>query len=288
MYDESSQQLANTIHGNYPGAGNTAFARYSTDIFGEFPFYPMHWHEDMEIIKIVSGHARFFIDGQSFSAQEGDFVIVRPFAMHSVVGDGSSLTVDAVVFNVRLTANSGNDRALKYFAPLLNDKNAFACIVSQKDDSYTAFDECVSSLTELSAVTEKDAHERLGKLFLQVYSNRLVQTSQNLTEDKRCYTVKRMLEYVYERFTQEINIKQIAEHCGYSEFYTMKLFKQFTGYSLVDYLNNYRLTVIGRRIRCGEVGFAEMAREAGFNNVSYFNRQFKTLYGCTPKQFKKQ
>lgn len=288
MYDEFSQQLANTIHGNYSGAGNTAFARYNTDIFGEFPFYPMHWHEDMEIIKITSGHARFFVDGQCFSAQEGDFVVMRPFAMHSVVSEGSCLAVDAVVFNVRLTANNGNDRALKYFAPLLNDKNAFACIVSQKDDCYTAFDECVSTLTALPTVTEKDAHECLSKLFLQVYSNRLVQTSQNLTEDKRCYTVQRMLEYVYERFSQEISIKQIAEHCGYSEFYTMKLFKQFTGYSLVDYLNNYRLTLVGRRIRRGEVGFAEMARETGFNNISYFNRQFKKLYGCTPKQFKKQ
>ena len=44
-----------TVHGTplHP------FAKYPTDISEMLPFYPIHWHEEMEVIKVQSGKGSF-------------------------------------------------------------------------------------------------------------------------------------------------------------------------------------------------------------------------------------
>lgn len=263
----------------------TDFAKYKANVFENFPFYPMHWHEDMEIVRVKCGSACFCIDGTKYDATCGDVIVLRPFAMHSILNNGSDLIVEAIVFNVRLLTDA-DGRSLQYFAPLLHDKNAVPAKICPNDEYYSYFDECLSNVFS-NTDQNKDALTCLNELFLQIYSNRLINTAQNLTEDKRCYTVKRALEYIYSEFANEIVVENLSKHCGYSEFYTMKLFKHFTDYSCVDYANNYRLTIAGRKLLGSDCGIAEIAKSIGFNNISYFNRQFKKLYGKTPREFRK-
>lgn len=35
------------------------------------------------------------------------------------------------------------------------------------------------------------------------------------------------------------------------------------------------------------MSFSELATTVGFNNVSYFNKVFKTFLGCTPTEYRK-
>ena len=122
-------------------------------------------------------------------------------------------------------------------------------------------------------------------MFYHIYANRLINVKPNISEDKRCYTVRRALEYIRTEYMNDISIQQIAKYCGYSEFYTMKLFARCTGSSCVDYLNNVRLTAAAAAL-CTDGKIADAARDAGFNNISYFNKQFKRLFGKTPGQYR--
>ena len=269
------------------------FTTYHEEISEMLPFYPIHWHEEMEIIKVQSGRGLFYVDGVKYEASEGDIIILRPFVMHSInrLGD-NDMTRDAMVFNLRLLETEGADVCtLKYFAPLLNEKHSVPCIVRPADSWYGAFDESVRAILscDLSAeAAELDVKANLYRMFYHIYNNRLINAQPNVAEDKRCYTVRLALEYIRAEYMNEITVEKIAKHCGYSEFYMMKLFKQHTGESIVDYVNNYRLTVAGRQLRDTDDDVATIAYQVGFNNVSYFNRQFKKQYAMTPKQFRNQ
>lgn len=276
-----------TVH----GTPLLPFAKYHTNISEMLPFYPIHWHEEVEIIKVQSGRGRFCVDGNWYDAHEGDIFVLRPFVMHSINRlENYDMSLDAIVFNLRLLGSDDADIvSLKYFAPLLNEKHSMPCIVRPSDSWYHAFDQSVTSIflcNENSDGAELDIKANLYWMFYHIYSNRLINVKPNVAEDKRCYTVRMALEYIRAEYMNEISIAQIAKHCGYSEFYTMKLFKQFTGCSCVDYINNYRLTVAGRQLRDTLDDVASVAYQVGFNNISYFNRQFKKQYGMTPKEFR--
>lgn len=269
------------------------FAKYHTNISAMLPFYPIHWHEEMEIIRVQSGKGLFCVDGKKYEASEGDIIILRPFVMHSINRlDNNDMSIDAIVFNLRLLETGGADVCtLKYFAPLLNEKHSVPCIVRPSDSWYHPFDESMTSILmcdEQKEGAELDIKANLYWMFYHIYNNRLLNVSPNVAEDKHSYTVRLALEYIRAEYMNEITIEKVANHCGYSEFYLMKLFKQYTGVSCVDYVNNYRLTVAGRQLRDTDDSVATIAYQVGFNNISYFNRQFKKQYGMTPREFRAQ
>ena len=49
--------------------------------------------------------------------------------------------------------------------------------------------------------------------------------------------------------------------------------------------DNVRLTAAAAAL-CTGGKIADAARDAGFNNISYFNKQFKRLFGKTPGQYR--
>ncbi len=277
-----------TVH----GTPLLPFARYHTNISDMLPFYPIHWHEEVEVIKVQQGEGKFCIDGNWYDAQSRDIFILRPFAMHSINRkEGYDMAMDAVVFNLRLLETGGGDICtLKYFAPLLNEKNAVPCIVKPNDGWYADFDKAVCALFTQndSEGNELQIKAKLYEMFYLIYSNRLMPSAANVTEDKQCYTVRKALEYIRANYAGKITVTDVAKHCGYSEFHLMKLFKHFAGVSCIEYANNYRLTVAGQLLLGSNDEVASIANQVGFDNVSYFNRRFKKQYGTTPKAFRMQ
>ena len=63
-------------------------------------------------------------------------------------------------------------------------------------------------------------------------------------------------------------------------------FKTYTGYSCIDYANNYRLWKSEQLLAETNCAVGKIAREVGFDNASYFNRKFLDLYGVTPSNYR--
>ena len=83
-----------------------------------------------------------------------------------------------------------------------------------------------------------------------------------LTEINQRYFENRMLSYY-------------SDMCNMSESNFRKLFREYTGKSLVEYRNNIRLFEVKKMIASGEFTVAEAAYTAGFNNMSFFYK----IYG---------
>lgn len=274
------------------GSAHLPLARYCLSAEEMLPFYPLHWHEETEIISVRQGKCVLRADGERVIAEEGDVIFLRPFAIHSVNRlENCDVRLDAVVLNVRALCRNDTSGALKSFLPVLNEQNSAPCVVRKEDGFYNGVRLSVDALLACGhgrADTQTDLIKNLRALFNCVFVGERQNADGAEKNERRAYTMKLALEYVRNEYTDTVVVQKLAEHVGYSEFYTMKLFKQFTGYSCVDYVNNYRLSVIGQQLRKTSEDVAIVAKKAGYNNVSYFNRQFKKLYGQTPKEFRKQ
>ena len=75
--------------------------------------------------------------------------------------------------------------------------------------------------------------------------------------------------------------------CGNGSFYFMRFFKQYMHMTCVEYLNQYRMDIAAGKLSAGTESITDIAMDAGFNNISYFNRVFKKSFGMTPREYRK-
>lgn len=101
-------------------------------------------------------------------------------------------------------------------------------------------------------------------------------------------TVAAIRDHVDSFFYQKLSLETLAQQYHYNEKYLGNLFKRNMGISFRDYLNNCRLKYARGRLTDTTSSIVDIASQAGFSNVTYFNRVFKEKYGVTPSKYREK
>jgi AraC-like DNA-binding protein len=101
---------------------------------------------------------------------------------------------------------------------------------------------------------------------------------------------RRVTAFVQAHLTDEaLGVSAIAAHCGVSTRYIQKVFAT-CGFTPTSYILQRRLRLAAMQLRDGrngEKGVLDIALSAGFRDLSYFNRAFRSKFGATPSQFRR-
>ncbi|MEP7144093.1 MAG: helix-turn-helix transcriptional regulator [Ferruginibacter sp.] len=86
----------------------------------------------------------------------------------------------------------------------------------------------------------------------------------------------------------ELNLTKLAEHIGLAPKIISCVLNQHMNKSFNDFVNQYRVHEIKKRLLCSEnekFTIAGLAYECGFNSQPTFQRAFKSIIGITPKEY---
>jgi len=120
---------------------------------------------------------------------------------------------------------------------------------------------------------------------LQTKAKSLIINDTNIFNDTRIGTA---IKFIKNNLTnKDISVDQLAKKAYMSTSHFHKQFKNTLGISPIDYINSEKIRFSKKLIKEGnDIRMSEIAFKAGFNNTSYFNRQFKKMELMTPQQFK--
>ena len=99
--------------------------------------------------------------------------------------------------------------------------------------------------------------------------------------------IAHIVKYIREHLTEQITVDKLAGKACMSASHFYKIFKDTLGESPIDYINFERIKLAKKMMANTNKKLSEIAFLAGFNNVSYFNRQFKKLEMISPSQYRK-
>jgi AraC-like DNA-binding protein len=95
----------------------------------------------------------------------------------------------------------------------------------------------------------------------------------------------RVVSYVDRHLAEPLTIDRLAGEAGVSRFHFCRVFKKAVGMSPISFLTLMRIerakVLLGRNNTVSAV-----ALKVGFNDLSNFNRQFKTITGLTPTAYR--
>lgn len=94
--------------------------------------------------------------------------------------------------------------------------------------------------------------------------------------------VERTLAYITDHIGTPIQVRSLATALGYSPSYLTDLVRRETGKSIQQWLIQTRVTLGERFLRETDLAVDTIARSVGYDDPSYFARQFRQHYGMAP------
>lgn len=97
-----------------------------------------------------------------------------------------------------------------------------------------------------------------------------------------------IFRYIFERYTDNIKLSELAEIAGISNSAFSHYFRKKTGKTFSTFLNELRISHATRLLRETDKKVIEICFESGFNNMAYFNRVFKQTHKINPREYRKR
>ena len=95
------------------------------------------------------------------------------------------------------------------------------------------------------------------------------------------------MQYLKTRYREPLTLATIAAHTGMNPSALCRHFRRHTGKTLTAVLNEIRIAHACQQLYTTNRSISAIAWESGFASQTHFNRQFRTLTGQTPGQYRK-
>jgi signal transduction histidine kinase/ligand-binding sensor domain-containing protein/DNA-binding NarL/FixJ family response regulator len=127
----------------------------------------------------------------------------------------------------------------------------------------------------------------------QLLSERLV-TRKDISPGKIKITTKdeeflaKLLKIIDDNYSDpEFNVEKMVDVSNFGRTVFYNKIKGLTGLSPVEFLRQMRLKIASQLLESSDYNISEIAYMTGFNDDKYFRRCFRTLYGATPTEYRK-
>lgn len=144
---------------------------------------------------------------------------------------------------------------------------------------------------ELVATLETDFKEEDCRLFADILEDhvlRLLEKFGDGSSADQSSLIENVKNYIRENLYYDFSMKETADFFGYNEKYLGRKFKEYTGLTVKEYANRLRIASAEEKLTSTNLKISEVAGMVGFNNVTYFNRVFKSVTGKSPLSYRKQ
>lgn len=96
------------------------------------------------------------------------------------------------------------------------------------------------------------------------------------------------VKYIECNIREDIRIDDVASRVYLSPNYFRKVFKETTGLSLVEYVNNVRISKAKKLLEEDNLSVSQAADAVGMADLNYFSRVFKSIVGEPPSEYKRR
>lgn len=100
-------------------------------------------------------------------------------------------------------------------------------------------------------------------------------------------TIESARDYLFQNFSKDISLQQLAEHCCVSLFHFSRIFKSVMNCSPHQYLKEIRLNHAQLLLQSTELSVGEVALQSGFNSPEHFTTTYRQRFKVNPTELRR-
>lgn len=242
---------------------------------------PCHWHDEFEFIYVTKGSCRITASGNTVHLQKGQGAIINSGELHDMIAenDGSYF---AIVVHPHLCGPECSH--------LLSGAHPFQRLYTNQSPVEAKILENLVAIQRAYEARPVGYELRLKALisdiFAILFEHKLfaVDTAQHHVSTQ---VFEEMITYIHANYAEKLTLELLSEQFNYSKSYIIRLFKQYTGKTPLEYINRYRISLAQLKLTENSKDILEIASEVGMENIGHFINLFRRYTGQTPGKWRK-
>ncbi|KGP82555.1 MULTISPECIES: AraC family transcriptional regulator [unclassified Paenibacillus] len=250
-----------------------------------------HYHDAYEILYLISGDFYYFIGDRTYQVAGGTLLFMDIHERHKLVNSGCNMYERVTLlfkkeFLQYLCTEGQCEELLELF------KSDYRALKMTGKDQYfieQLFQKMIQEEQKQARGYEQYQQILLVELLINLNRKLFDSLTAPLVESNRAHKkVLDIVNYVNQHYMEPLKLCEISRQFDISSSYLCRTFKESTGFSFIEYINNIRIKEARDLLVGSSFNVTEIAGMVGFDNTSHFGRTFKLMMGISPLCFRKQ
>ena len=255
--------------------------------------FPEHKHNYVEMMIVLSGSITHVIDGAELTLGKGEILVMNKHVSHSVKRCGKDDIGVNIIMSDRLIDGVAAELSGTLFSSLIKEN-----FKQEGAPIYLAFftegRKYVENLIEnlLFELTKKegDAGIMTGTVslllrYLSIENRDLLKVGNHKADKDESRRIE-ILSYIRSHY-RTASLSELGERLYLTVPYLSKITTELFGKSFKDLVVDERMARAKSAFEDTEMSIGDIIRSVGYENESYFHREFKKRYGVTPLTMRK-
>ena len=260
-----------------------------------FHSFPEHTHDYVELMYVCQGSITHEVGKAKISVSAGDVIALGKNTKHSISASketdvGINLIISAELFETMLNSIRHDSAIKTKHLEALLDKDTdrfrvFRCSQSLEIGNLVENMVCSSLLRDGKNDYLLEQSVRMLVCYLCELTDAPDTPAEGSTYVEK--TKKKILKYIRTSYSTA-TLTELAEYLGLSAPYLSRWICANFGVSFKDLLMKERFSVACDLLRTTDTPIGEVLVHVGYENSSYFHKEFKKRFGTTPGKYRKQ
>lgn len=251
--------------------------------------FPVHWHEEMELIYVLRGQLLVNAGGTDFTLTAGQVLIINPRQLHLMMANDPHVAYHTLLFPLELISFQARDQLEQtVFRPLRTNQRNFLNLVPEQvltPENLALLDRAVTINQQKPHLYQLETRLLLLRFLLEVLrSAPLTDGDTNSADEQQ----RQLLEYIRMHYRRKLSLSELAQEFHLSPKYLSRYFRETFHLTFSDYIGHLRMSHAKELLENTDLSVTEIAAQSGFSGVSFFIRQFTETNGCSPLKWRKR
>lgn len=254
---------------------------------------PWHWHNELEFGIVAKGAAVINIGSTQYELHSGEGFFINSNILHTAVAlDNGVCEIHSVVCHPRAVSGSTDNIIWqKYLKPLMENQACPGFHLKPDERWQRQIADSLGSLWHSAEMEEYgfELHIRneLSTIISLLSEHQPVVARKTFGKAQRDNArIKEMLTYIQANYSGELTVEDIAFAGAVSASECIRCFRATINMTPIAYLKSYRLQQAALKLQLTTDKISAIAESCGFQEMSYFAKSFKEVYGCTPSEYR--
>lgn len=249
----------------------------------------LHYHDHYEAFFAVSGDILYNVEGYTYRMEPGHLLLIPPYRLHQpCIHSGHCSERIALRFSQELPEKlNGKDHNIQWSGTENLPVQQYCLEEPQRQEMKTLLQKLLCEDKGNAYGKETVIHALLTCFFVLLTRAKLQQGKAKPEKSEMTATVREMAEYIEKNYKNPVTSRQLEKQFLKNYSQLSKEFKEEVGGSPYQYLLLKRLLNAEKLLKEG-IPPRTAAEESGFSDYSNFFRQFRTMYGCSPREYYKK